>query len=242
MLFATALSGLAIGLSAPTTAEARADGPDAYRVVGLSGAHTLPVYVRPRSHARIVDHLEFNAVGIAHNGRYRRGFVKVRTAYGAGWVNTRHLAEDTGPVTYRVVLDGSYRHLNIRRRASARSRIIGRIPDGVGGVLHCGACEGNWCPVRFDGVDGWVHRNYIAVEIDPIHHRRDHRGSYAGETAGRYDRTPVERDFDDEFRVEDWDDQDRQYVARDNGYGVSQRNVRPRRTWRERIRRFWSRY
>ena len=67
-------------------------------------------------------------------------------------------------ITYRVVNVPEGDSLNIRERASAEAPIAGRIPAHARGLITYGDCSGNWCPVRFGAVTGWVHRAYIALE------------------------------------------------------------------------------
>jgi len=51
--------------------------------------------------------------------------------------------------------------LNIRRRATAKSRKVGKIPAGFCGIRRLGPRRGNWVKINYGGTTGWVHSRYI---------------------------------------------------------------------------------
>jgi uncharacterized protein YraI len=68
-----------------------------------------------------------------------------------------------GARTYRVVHVDGDDVLNIRTGPYGGARIVGAIPPGGRGVELIGDCR-TWCPVRYNGVTGWVNGRYLAVE------------------------------------------------------------------------------
>ena len=51
--------------------------------------------------------------------------------------------------------------LNIRRRATAKSSKVGKIPAGFCGIRRLGPRRGNWVKINYGGTTGWVHSRYI---------------------------------------------------------------------------------
>lgn len=73
------------------------------------------------------------------------------------------VAAQDGAKTYRVVNVASDDVLNIRSGPSAGHPIVGRIPPYGRGVHILAGCD-DWCPVRYNGVSGWVNGRYLAAE------------------------------------------------------------------------------
>jgi|GEM_PF-3261653 len=154
-------------LSAPQTtpAFATADGPDYYRVINVNGDSTLNLRARPGTYSRVINKIPFNARHLGNavqsDGRW------TRISYGGqtGWVHNEFLAEDyKGQTTiYKVVGINSWDRLNIRKKPKISARIISDIPGTADYVEDCGTCKGLWCPVRYNKVDGWVHKKHLAV-------------------------------------------------------------------------------
>lgn len=67
------------------------------------------------------------------------------------------------PRTYRVVHVENGDVLNIRTAPLGNARVVGEIPPNGRGVELVGDCR-TWCPVRYNGVTGWVAGRYLRVE------------------------------------------------------------------------------
>ena len=164
--FALALSTLAF-MSVPLTAPAfaYADGPDHYRVVNVKGNETLNMRARPGTYTRIIHKIPFNARRLVNAIQTQGEWTRIDYAGHRGWVHNDYLAEDTtsGPTIYKVVGLESWNRLNIRKTPKIGARIISDIPGTATHVEDCGACKGVWCPVRYNNVDGWVHKRFLAV-------------------------------------------------------------------------------
>lgn len=50
--------------------------------------------------------------------------------------------------------------IHLRQQASNRSKVLAYIPGDARG-LQGGACEGNWCPVEYKDLKGWVFSKYL---------------------------------------------------------------------------------
>ena len=193
--FAFALSS-AMLISAPlsTPAFAYADGPDYYRVVNVTGGQTLNLRARPGRFSNVVNKIPFNARKLGNRIEFKGQWTRIEYKGQTGWVHSKFIAEDShnGGTIYKVVNTNSWDQLNMRKRPKISSRIVGDIPGSAQYVEECGACKGLWCPVRFNKVDGWVHKKFLAV----INYPRDNR--YSNNTI-----TPDRRqDFRDRYSNE----------------------------------------
>ena len=164
--FALAISAatlMAAPLSAP--AHATADGPDYYRVVNVHGSTTLNLRARPGTYSRVLKKIPFNARGLGNAVEMQGRWSRVNYGGSTGWVHNDFIAEDyhNGATVYKVVGLNSWDTLNIRKKPRIGSRIISEVPGSADNVEDCGLCNGIWCPVRFNNVDGWVHKKYLAV-------------------------------------------------------------------------------
>ena len=57
-----------------------------------------------------------------------------------------------------------YDVLNVRRGPSETYEQIAGIPSTGRQVEITGSCEGEWCPIRYGRIRGWVHSFYLAEE------------------------------------------------------------------------------
>lgn len=65
---------------------------------------------------------------------------------------------------YRVQHVRRYDVLNVRRGPSELHASVAAIPSTGRRVEITGACQADWCPVRYGSVRGWVNRFYLAEE------------------------------------------------------------------------------
>ncbi len=54
--------------------------------------------------------------------------------------------------------------LNVRSGPDPTTNIVGVIPPRGSGIMKLGGCAGDWCPIRYEREQGWVHRYFIAPE------------------------------------------------------------------------------
>ena len=64
----------------------------------------------------------------------------------------------------RVEMDGA---LVVRSGPSEFDAAVGIIPSGGNGVQIIGDCRDLWCPIRHNGITGWVNRYFLAEESSP---------------------------------------------------------------------------
>jgi uncharacterized protein YraI len=73
--------------------------------------------------------------------------------------------QDVGPLpprnSYRVA-DGY--ELNIRASGSANASVIRVIPYYGNGIRLIGSCYGGWCPIEYQGTQGWAKGNFLIRE------------------------------------------------------------------------------
>lgn len=67
-------------------------------------------------------------------------------------------------ITYRVIGVAANDVLNIRSGPNSDMAIVGTIPPDAGGIRMEGGCTGQWCPISYRGVRGWVNRRFLAGE------------------------------------------------------------------------------
>jgi SH3-like domain-containing protein len=53
--------------------------------------------------------------------------------------------------------------LNVRRAASALSRVVTTHRHGDCGIIVSGPCRGSWCPIEDGHFAGWVNQRYISM-------------------------------------------------------------------------------
>jgi hypothetical protein len=66
--------------------------------------------------------------------------------------------------SYRVKDVGYNDVLNIRSEPNANSNVVGTIPPDGRGIRIYGRCSSSWCPIQYNGVQGWANGNYLAKE------------------------------------------------------------------------------
>jgi N-acetylmuramoyl-L-alanine amidase len=66
--------------------------------------------------------------------------------------------------SYRVIDVKPFDVLNIRSEPNTDASIVGTIPHNGRDVRLVGACEGNWCPIDYNGVRGWVNSHFLHTE------------------------------------------------------------------------------
>jgi SH3-like domain-containing protein len=65
---------------------------------------------------------------------------------------------------FRVSNVASNDVLNIRSGPDANSAIVRTIPPYGRGILIKGSCVGQWCPIDYQGSQGWVNRRYLTSD------------------------------------------------------------------------------
>ena len=177
-------------LLAPEAANATADGPDYFRVVGVASDDVLNIRAGPSASAAKIGVIPPGADGV-HNlgcegglsiveweaatpaereaGRRKRW---CRIAYGGvqGWVAGRFLAEGSGPDAsggWSVVGVAENDTLNVRAAPSGQATIVGELSPYETGIDNLGCVvpsesKTQWCRVLIRGIDGWVAGRFLA--------------------------------------------------------------------------------
>ncbi len=189
------------------------------RVVGVHGDDVLHLRAHPHARARITARLAFNArrlVALDH----RDGWVLVRHGAHRGWVNGRYVARDARKhdTFYGVVGLDRDEALILRAEPYRDARALAEVGYEADALLACGPCRRGWCPVRVEGIDGWLPRAYLEVHFDGHdRHGYDKRGyaraPYRKRTVASY---RADRVIDDVYA--DVDDYDAPYDGDVAGY------------------------
>jgi uncharacterized protein YgiM (DUF1202 family) len=66
--------------------------------------------------------------------------------------------------SYRVKDVGYNDVLNIRSGPNANSNVVGTIPPDGKGIRIYGRCSSSWCPIQYNGVQGWANGYYLMKE------------------------------------------------------------------------------
>jgi uncharacterized protein YgiM (DUF1202 family) len=74
------------------------------------------------------------------------------------------LGEPQPSSSYRVKDVGYNDVLNIRSGPNANSNVVGTIPPDGRGIRIYGRCSSSWCPIQYNGVQGWANGYYLAKE------------------------------------------------------------------------------
>ena len=69
------------------------------------------------------------------------------------------------PGFYRVRGVARRDTLNVRRGPSESHAAVATIPPNGRRIEITGACQGEWCPIRYRRATGWVHSFYLAEEM-----------------------------------------------------------------------------
>ena len=87
----------------------------------------------------------------------------VRYSDVTGYANRMYIKPqlERRPAGYRVVHVARDDNLNLRRSPSARSQILYRIPSNAADIRVVGQCRLSWCPIEFEGINGWVDGRYL---------------------------------------------------------------------------------
>jgi uncharacterized protein YraI len=140
-----------------------------YRVVGVAPDDVLNVRQGPGARFPIVGTLPPDSRGVRLASAVECVGVWCQANFqnASGWVNTLYLGSDIADAatTFRVVNVASDDVLNIRSGPNSSSPIVGSIPPDGRGVRIAGTCNGRWCPVDFQGIRGWVNKQYLADDL-----------------------------------------------------------------------------
>lgn len=142
------------------------DHQEMYRVVNVRGLDVVHMRRSPDETAAKTGELSFDARDLYGLGECTPDWCLVSfRGEVSGWVSRRYIAADNdyGVTTYSVVGVSKYDVLNIRNGPNSDAEIVGAIPPFEITVEALGSCAGDWCPVGYKAIQGWVQRNYLTV-------------------------------------------------------------------------------
>jgi SH3-like domain-containing protein len=144
-----------------TTSES---GNKLYGLAGLTGDPSLPMRERPEDGAPIITFIPEDARDIEGLHKCAGKWCLVRYQHREGWVQRRHLADETLEKNQAFQVDGValWSALDVFDAPGENAAIIGRIPAYATGVVPIGSCERTWCHIRYLGIAGWVNKQFLA--------------------------------------------------------------------------------
>jgi uncharacterized protein YraI len=157
--------GSAVGWVNSSYLAADSNQDSTYRVVHVAANDALNIRRGPAVRYPILNIIppDGRGVRILKTAECEATWCQVDYNGAQGWVNTLFLADEQGgEPTYRVISVAGGDVLNIRSGPSADLAIVSSIPPDGRGVRIVGACTGQWCPIEFNGIHGWVNRQYLA--------------------------------------------------------------------------------
>lgn len=147
-----------------------------FRVVGVEAHDKLNIREQPDSDSTVIARIPPFATGIRMLGSCVAEWCRIRYRNRRGWVHTAYVAPEarisatqTGPrkaaaQSFRVVGVRYNDVLNMRLGPTSDAPVVATIPAAGRGIRVIGQCAGEWCPITYRFVSGWVNRHYIARE------------------------------------------------------------------------------
>jgi SH3-like domain-containing protein len=136
-----------------------------YTLAGLSGDASLPVREEPGETAAIRGWIPGDAKGVEGLRKCVTKYCMVRYDTVTGWVARRHLADEgVGGPRFQVSGVALWGALDVMDYPGADAAIVGHIPAYATGIVPIGACDRDWCHVRYLGIAGWVSARFISPQ------------------------------------------------------------------------------
>ncbi len=139
---------------------ATADEPDFYAVTRIIGTDSLALHKAATLNSPILSTIPFNAVKVKNKGERKNNWCQVQYKQQVGWAACKYLTESDGKAYYAT--HGYTDKLNIRRMPHNNASIVGTIPHEETGIQRTGECNKQWCPINYQGKQGWVARRYLS--------------------------------------------------------------------------------
>lgn len=148
-----------------------------FRVANVAADDVLNLRRGPAAATDIVATIPPSSVGLKLAGNCNGEWCPVAHGQHFGWVHRYFIAASSttpppataqsnrNPISYRVVGVTAGDVLNIRRVPDAESAVVATIPPTGNRIRLTGYCRREWCPVSHGRNEGWVNRQYLAVEF-----------------------------------------------------------------------------
>lgn len=148
-----------------------------FRVANVAADDVLNLRRGPTAATDIVATIPPSTAGLKLAGNCNGEWCPVVHGPHFGWVHRYFIAASSGstpppsaqpsrnPISYRVVGVTAGDVLNIRRVPDADADVIATIPPTGNRIRLTGYCRREWCPVSHGRNEGWVNRQYLAVEF-----------------------------------------------------------------------------
>ncbi len=120
----------------------------------------------PLETARVVGELSSSASGIADLKTSSREWRLIEHNGLKGYVQSRFLTYASEAPRQRYSIDGQ-ESLKVLNFGGADAGVVGEIPFYATGIVPIGACNAQWCHIRYLGLVGWVDTHSLRLETDP---------------------------------------------------------------------------
>ncbi len=156
---------------APAEAPAPVSAPEegaggAYSLIGLSANGVLPMREGPLDSARVVGVLSSSASGIADLKTSVRQWRLIEHNGVKGYVHSRFLARPADAPAQRYRVEGM-EGLKVLSFGGADADVVGEIPFYASGIAPIGACNAQWCHIRYLGLVGFVDMRGLRPDAEP---------------------------------------------------------------------------
>jgi SH3-like domain-containing protein len=164
----------------------------AAKIVGLAPDVMLRLREAPSFDAKVIAYIPNGTDQLLFDGECDERWCRLVFRGITGWASRKHLdvgPVDVGPVDfgpvqaavtpgetgagalslalagvdfYRLSVPGGGEGIAMHRAPGPRSPVLATIPASVGRIENAGPCANEWCPVRFNGMEGWVPASVLA--------------------------------------------------------------------------------
>ncbi len=164
-------------LAPPPVASAPSPQSIEFRVANVAPDDVLNLRRGPAAATDIVVAIPPSTAGLILAGNCNGEWCPVVHGQHFGWVHRYFIAASSSasfpapaqpnrnPISYRVVGVTTGDVLNIRRIPDPESDVVATIPPTGNRIRLTGYCRREWCPVSHGRNEGWVNRQYLAVEF-----------------------------------------------------------------------------
>lgn len=138
-----------------------------YKITKASGA---PVWNRPYSNnAKQVTKMQKNSIVTVVGKTVNKDGNTWYLLSTGSWIYSKNVTKVSTSSATRYVT-GTDGTLNMRSSAKATNskNIIGSIPEGAAVIVKTSKTSGSWIWVTYNGISGYVSRNYLSTKVPPI--------------------------------------------------------------------------
>ena len=152
------------------------------KIVGLAPDAMLRLREAPSFDAKVIAYIPNGTDQLLFDGECDERWCKLVFRGMTGWASRKHL--DVGPVQavakpgeigakeqslavagvdfYRLSVPSGDEGIAMHREPRPGSPVLATVPASAERIENAGLCASGWCPVRFNGTEGWVPASVLA--------------------------------------------------------------------------------